>query len=330
MQFNEQEFNDIYDKEIREVNAQLDNEILFVLIGDVNAGKSSTVNQIMGEDVASVGAQPGETTAIKKYVYKDKIVFADTPGLDDINKSNSEETLKYYKEADVVLFFLNAAGTVLSDGEKKALQDVKKTNKEIILVLNKIDAADDIPGLVQYIRTNTNNEFKIVPISSRTGENMQQLRDAILDILQTKKKDLLFAKELKAKSAVANRWIIAASTSAGVIGAVPLPGADIVPLTGVQVGLMVRLATLYDKPISKERARELAIATLTGNIGKSIFRQAVKVVPGAGSAIGGGVAASLTLALGYGIKYAYENDIELNVEFLKNFASNFKDKNPNT
>lgn len=155
---------------------------------------------------------------------------------------------------------------------------------------------------------------------------MQQLRDAILDILQTKKKDLLFAKELKAKSAVANRWILATSASAGVVGAVPLPGADIVPLTGLQVGMMVRLATLYNKPISKERARELAIATFTGNIGKSIFRQAVKVVPGAGAAIGGGVAASMTLALGYGIKYAYENNIELDVEFLKNFADNFKDK----
>lgn len=326
MEFNEQEFNDLYDKELRDAQEQLDNEILFVLIGDVNAGKSSTVNQIMGEDVASVGAQPGETTAIKKYVYKEKIAFVDTPGLDDINRENSAETLKYYKEADVILFFLNAAGTVLSEGEKKSLQEVRKTNKEILLVLNKIDAADDIPGLVQYIKANTGNEFKVIPISSRTGENMQQLRDAILDILQTKKKDLLFAKELKAKSAVANRWILATAASAGVVGAVPLPGADIVPLTGLQVGMMVRLATLYDKPISKQRARELAIATFTGNIGKSIFRQAVKVVPGAGAAIGGGVAASMTLALGYGIKYAYENNIELNVEFLKNFADNFKDK----
>lgn len=326
MNFNEEHFDDLFDREMKDVNEQLDSEILFVLIGDINAGKSSTMNKIMGEDVASVGAQPGETKEIKKYKYNEKIVFVDTPGLDDVNKENSAETLSYYKEADVVLFFLNAAGTVLSEGEKRSLQEVKKTNKEILLVLNKIDAADDIPGLVEYIKVNTNNEFKVIPISSRTGENIEQLREEILTILQTRKKDLLFAKELKAKSSVANKWIISAAASAGVIGAAPIPGADIVPITGVQVGMMIRLATLYDKPISKERARELALATFTGNIGQSLFRQAVKFVPGAGTVAGAGIAASLTLALGYGIKYAYENNIELNVEFIKSFAKNFDNK----
>lgn len=326
MNSNEEYFDDLYEKEMKEVNEQLEQEILFALVGDVNAGKSSTMNQIMGEEVAAVGAQPGETKQIKKYIYKEKIVFVDTPGLDDVNKENSTETLNYYKEADVVLFFLNAAGTVLSEGEKRSLQEVKKTNKEILLVLNKIDAADDIPHLIEYIKTHTGNEFKVIPISSRTGKNIELLREGILNILQTRKKDLLFAKELKEKSSVANKWILGAATSAGVIGAAPIPGADIVPITGVQVGLMIKLATLYNKPISKERARELALATFTGNVGKSLFRQAVKFIPGAGTVAGAGIAASLTLALGYGIKYAYENDIELNIEFLKNFAKNFDDE----
>jgi GTPase len=47
----------------------------------------------------------------------------------------------------------------------------------------------------------------------------------------------------------------------------------------------------------------LAISSLTGNLGKSIFRQALKIIPGAGSIVGASIAGSMTLALGYAIKY---------------------------
>ena len=82
--------DEAYDKEMGEINSQLDKEILIALIGDVNAGKSSTINQIVGEKVAGVGAEPGETTEIKPYKYKENIWFIDTPGLNDVNISNSE------------------------------------------------------------------------------------------------------------------------------------------------------------------------------------------------------------------------------------------------
>jgi len=321
--FDENDFENTYEEEIKRVNEQLEKEIVFAMIGDVNAGKSSTINQLIGEEVASVGAEPGETVIVDKYKYKDKIIFADTPGLDDINSENSEETLKFYKEADVVLFFLNAAGTVFSEGEKKHFENISKINKNIIIALNKIDAADNIPNLVKYVQDKTNYNYKVTPISSRTGENIDMLRNAILDILKEKNKDILFARQIKEKSSVANKWILAAATSATAIGASPLPGSDIIPITGIQVGLMVKLAALYEKPLSKSRAKELAVATFAGNIGKSLFRQAVKFIPGAGSVAGAGIAGSMTLGLGYAIKYAYENDIELNADILNNLSKSF-------
>lgn len=318
VQFSDEEFEDAYEKELNDVSEQLEKDIVFAMIGDVNSGKSSTINLLVGDKVAEVGARPGETTEIDRHPYKDKIVFADTPGLDDINKKNSEETLKFYKEADIILFFLNAAGTVFSDGEKRSFDKIKKINKNIIIVLNKIDAAEDIQSLVAYIKNHTKNNFDVIPISSLgTGKNIDKLRNAILEILKQKKKDIQFARNIKEKSPTANKWIIAAATSAGAVGATPIPGSDIVPITGIQVGLMIKLATLYEKPISKERAKELTIASLTGNVGKSLFRQVVKLIPGAGSFAGAGVASSMTLALGYALKYAYENNIDLNAENLK-------------
>lgn len=315
--FSDETFDRIFDEKAEELNEQLEREVLVAMIGDVNAGKSSTINRLMGADVAAVGAQPGETEEIKKYTYKENIIFVDTPGLDDIKSEHSEETLKFYKEADVILFFLNAAGTVLSETELASLTKINKVNKDIIIVLNKIDAADDIGNLVKYVQDHTYYHFPVTPISSRTGENIGMLRSEVLDILEAKKKDLLMAMNMADKSSIANKWILAAGGSAAAIGAVPIPGADFVPLTTLQVGMMLKLSTLYGKPISKDNAKELIIATVVGNVGRTIFRQIVKFVPGAGTVAGASVAGAMTIALGHAVKYAHENDIHLTPDALK-------------
>ena len=314
--FSDEQFDDIFKIEAGKINDQLASKILIAMIGDVNAGKSSTINKLMGADVAQVGAKPGETKEIKQYIYKDHIIFVDTPGLDDIKREHSAETMKYYKEADIILFYLNAAGTVLSENELVSLKKIAKVNKDIILVLNKIDAAEDISSLVKYVQDHTHYDYPVAPISSRTGENLIMLQNEILKLLEIKKKDVLLGANLADKSSVANSWILAAGGSAAGIGALPIPGADFIPLTTLQVSLMLKLSTLYGKPISKDNAKELIIATVVGNIGKTIFRQIVKVVPGAGVVAGASVAAGMTIALGYAVKYAHENNIDLTAESL--------------
>ncbi|ARD47356.1 GTP-binding protein [Sporosarcina sp. P37] len=322
----DESFDEIFKQESDLINDQLKKEILIAMIGDVNAGKSSTLNRLMQKDVAEVGAQPGETTEVKKFYYRENILFVDTPGLDDINQEHSQETLKFYHQADVILFFLNAAGTVLSDTELKSLNKIATLNKKIILVLNKIDAADDVPSLVNYILEHTGFAYPVIPISSKTGEQMEFLQKEILQQLKMANKDLLLAANMADKSSVAKRWILAAGASAAAIGAAPIPGADFVPLTTLQVGLMLKLSALYGKPITKDHAKELIIATIVGNIGKTAFRQIVKVIPGAGMIAAASVAGSMTVALGYAVKYMYENDMELTPDTLKKVYKTFLKK----
>lgn len=176
--------DEAYEKEMDDINRQLKQEILIALIGDVNTGKSSTMNRIVGEEVAGVGAEPGETTEIKPHKYKEHIYFMDTPGLNDVNTANSEITLKYYKQADIVLFFLNAAGTVFSEAEKKSFEKIQDVNSNILIVLNKIDAADEIDRLVARIKKETGGHYEVAPVSSRTGENIDRLRSSILEMLK--------------------------------------------------------------------------------------------------------------------------------------------------
>ena len=323
-----QTMNKMFEDEMKKVNDTLEQELLISLIGEVNAGKSSTVNKIIGEDIASTNPMPGETVSVDPYNMQglERIKFMDTPGLNDPNDENPKKTLEFVQKSDVVLFFLNAAGTVFSDSEKEKFTAIEKNNKDILIVLNKIDAAENIPSLIQFVKSHTNNKYKVVPISSKTGENLEDLKREILVILEKKGKDLLFAKSMKEKSAAATRWIVGAGVSAGIIGASPIPGSDVVPLTTLQVGLIIKLSKLYDKPLSKKAARDMIVITATQTVGHTIYRQALKFIPGAGSVIGGTVATAMTVALGYGVKYAYENNIAIDYDFIGDLFEKYKMK----
>lgn len=308
----------VYESEMKKINDQLKQDLRIALVGEVNAGKSTTINRIIGREVASTNPKPGETVSIDPYNIEglEKIKFMDTPGLNDPNDENPQRTLAFIKEADVILFFTNAAGTVFSKSEREEFEEIKKHNRNILIVLNKIDAADGVQELVRFIEEQTGGRYEVVPISARTGENLDTLRAAILNILKKRDKDVLFAISMKEKSATANRWIAAAGVTAGGIGALPLPGSDVVPLTALQVGLILKLSALYGKPMNRESAKDLIVITTTKTIGQTLYRQVVKFIPGAGSVAAGMIASSLTLALGYGVKYAYEQDSEISLEFI--------------
>ncbi len=94
----------------------------------------------------------------------------------------------------------------------------------------------------------------------------------------------------------------AAALSAGV-AAVPIPVADILPITGLQLGLITAIAYLSGRDLSPATAREFLVA-LGANVGaafalREAARALVKVVfPGGGSAISGGVAFAGTWGVG--------------------------------
>ncbi len=317
--------DEIFEKEEANGRKQLKEIIRITLIGNVNTGKSSTINAIVGEDVLAAHATPGETVNVNEVTHPEhqNIVFVDTPGLNDINKKNSVKALKDLDKADVLLYFLNAEGVVLGKHELDTLNHIHKKNKNVIVILNKIDGLEknDINELKRYVEKTIEERFKVVPISAKTGENIDKLNGVILDFLSEEGKDILFAKGLKKKSASAYKWISGATVSAGAIGALPLPGQDIVPLTTLQVGLIVKLSMLYDKPISKDKTMKVVVATIAGGLGQNAFRQGVKFFPGFGSLIGAGVAGVITFGLGQTVKYALENNMEITPEHLKDIAS---------
>src|SRR5919112_5415971 len=107
-----------------------------------------------------------------------------------------------------------------------------------------------------------------------------------------------------------------------VIGALPIPGADMPVMTANQARMVLNIAAAYGEELSVERAREL-LGVLAAGFGlRALARQAVKLVPLGGWAAAGGLGYPGTIAMGRtGILYFERGKQEIGAEEMTRIRS---------
>ena len=164
------------------------------ILGRPNVGKSTLFNRFAGRRKSIVDPMAGVTRDISMAcTYIDDIAFNvfDTGGLLDIsddvlNEKVREKALKTaMEEADILLFLVDAHQYHPDD--RHFINTIRKSGKPIILVVNKVDA-DSHNSLI--------NEFyslgikDIVPISAEHNNGINDLREKILELLESVGVDL--------------------------------------------------------------------------------------------------------------------------------------------
>jgi len=166
-----------------------------LLVGRANVGKSTFVNNVIGQKVAITSPKPQTTRFSIRALYEEergKIIFVDTPGIvgkakDFLSKRINEKTLQILNESvDLVIYMVDS--TRKRDFEEsKVLGLVRKINRPKILVINKIDD----PGksfLPQY--KFLEEEFKdVFQISAINNMHVKPLLDKIFEYLPEKNID---------------------------------------------------------------------------------------------------------------------------------------------
>ena len=100
----------------------------------------------------------------------------------------------------------------------------------------------------------------------------------------------------------ASRAIHTAGVAAGVVGFLtPLPGADAALIAPIQAGLVLRLSSVYGVRLSAAALKSAGYAALGGVLGKGSARLLTSLLPGFGSVVRAGVAASVTEAIGWAV-----------------------------
>ncbi|TWI00428.1 GTP-binding protein Era [Flavobacterium tiangeerense] len=328
-EFDQKSYEDAFKRSYDETHTEFENisnqKLIISLIGSVNAGKSKTINTLTGIDYTEVKARSGWTKEVSLYELNKGVFVADTPGLFDIDADISKKASDFVaNSADIILYFLNA-GVGITKHEKKAFEEIAALGKQTLVVLNKIDSLEqnEVTEVINQIK----EELGIfpIPISSKTGEGIQNLNNEIVKILEANGKDLMFLKISKFKEQSVKKWINAATAAAFGIGALPIPGSDIIALSALQTGLAFKIAYIYDIKPTKEDIMSLVASTVTGSIGKQVVRwgittlKAVGWIPGAQllevatMAIAASIAASLTYAFGWASNAYYKSGMALDL-----------------
>lgn len=157
------------------------------IIGRPNVGKSTLINQIIGQKIAIMSDKPQTTRNKIHGVYTTdgaQIVFLDTPG---IHKPTSKLGNYMIKAADSALsevdaaLFLVDASEGLGGGDRFIIEKLKKTDTPVILVLNKIDKMHPEQLLEVITKYKDLHSFaQIIPISALLGSNVDTLLQQLL------------------------------------------------------------------------------------------------------------------------------------------------------
>lgn len=160
------------------------------LIGRPNVGKSTLMNSLIGQKIAITSNKPQTTRNRIQTVYTDdrgQIVFLDTPGIHKAkNKLGNymvNAAQRTISEVDVILWLVEPT-TYIGAGERHIIEQLKKTNTPVILVINKIDTVkkDEILAFIEAYRHEL-DFAEVVPVSALKKKNTEVLIDCILKYL---------------------------------------------------------------------------------------------------------------------------------------------------
>ncbi|GGA36328.1 GTPase Era [Kroppenstedtia guangzhouensis] len=156
------------------------------LIGRPNVGKSTLLNQVLGQKVAIMSDKPQTTRNKIRGVYtteEEQIIFLDTPGihkpksrLGDWMVQTARET---FEEVDVILFLVDAKEG-MGPGDRFIMEQLKAVKTPVFLVVNKIDQVHPdtlLPLIDGYRKVFSFRE--VVPVSALYGNNTSTLLELI-------------------------------------------------------------------------------------------------------------------------------------------------------
>ena len=160
------------------------------IVGRPNVGKSTLLNEIMGEKLSIVSNKPQTTRNNIQTILTGEdhqIVFVDTPGIHKPKHKLGEYMVNSakdsMKEVDLVLFLINPDEEI-GRGDKFIIETLKNQKAPVFLVVNKIDefTQDRVAKTLQMYSQEM--DFKeIIPISALKGKNVDRLVELMVEAM---------------------------------------------------------------------------------------------------------------------------------------------------
>ncbi|MGK7947696.1 MAG: YcjF family protein [Xenococcaceae cyanobacterium] len=268
------------------------------------------------------------------------LIFTDTVGLGDIKQDTQtiieelEQQLEQKTDRARILILTIKINDFATDSLKQIARQLRQKYPSIPCLLavtclhevypqNVENHPDYPPEYTEVNRAYTNIKSSFASMSDRATlidftleedgytpvfYGLEALTDNLAELLPEAESNAIYQLiDKDASSEIGNlyrdtarRYILAFSTIAATLAAVPLPFATMPVLTALQVSLVGLLGKLYGQTITPSQAGGIVSAIAGGFLAQAIGRELVKFIPGFGSVIAASWAAAYTWALGEG------------------------------
>ena len=183
-----------------------DDAIKIAIVGKPNAGKSSLINRLVGENRVIVSNIAGTTRDAIDIPFKyngKKYMLIDTAGMRRKKKIEDETVERYsiirsldaIRNADIVVLVIDSS-TEISDQDLKIAGFIDEQNKPSVIVLNKWDLIDKDTNTMNKFEKTLKNElsfmsyFKSVYLSALTGKRTEKLMQAVEEVLENNNRQI--------------------------------------------------------------------------------------------------------------------------------------------
>ena len=162
------------------------------IIGRPNVGKSTLLNQILGQKISIISSTAQTTRNSIKGIYttsSSQIIFIDTPGIHKpkniLGEYMNKESIKSLSDVDAVLWLVDA-NEEFGSGDEYVINILKDIKVPVIIAFNKIDLIKNQDSFFANQKKFVNAyKFRhIINISALNKENIDTLIDAICDVLE--------------------------------------------------------------------------------------------------------------------------------------------------
>jgi GTP-binding protein len=170
--------------------------IRVAVVGRPNAGKSTLVNRLLGEERLLTGPEAGitrDSITVDLDWHGRHFLMHDTAGLrrrsrveDKLEKLSVGDALEAVRFADVVVVLMDA-DAALEDQDLRIVDLVEREGRALVIGVNKWDRQDRAPGAIGKLRAEAERRLQqvkgvpLVAVSGLTGEGLDRLMQAVVD-----------------------------------------------------------------------------------------------------------------------------------------------------